>query len=52
MLVPVAAGMNRVELQFVGTWDRTAGGWISVVAILFLILWRFRPRSMMHGNSD
>ena len=26
MLVPVAAGMNRVEIRFVRTWDRTAGG--------------------------
>jgi hypothetical protein len=32
MLVPVAAGMNRVEIRFERTWDRTAGGWISVIA--------------------
>jgi len=31
MLIPVSAGMNRVEITFVRTWDRTAGGWISVV---------------------
>ena len=29
MLIPVSAGMNRVEVTFVPTWDRTAGGWIS-----------------------
>jgi hypothetical protein len=43
MLVPVAAGMNRVELKFVRTWDRTAGAWISIVTVLLLILWRFWP---------
>jgi hypothetical protein len=32
MLVPVAAGLNRVEISFVRTWDRTLGGWISVIA--------------------
>ncbi len=26
MLVPVAAGMNRVEIHFARTWDRTVGG--------------------------
>jgi hypothetical protein len=31
MLVPVEAAMNRVEIRFERTWDRTAGGWISVV---------------------
>jgi hypothetical protein len=33
MLVPVAAGMNRVEISFVRTWDRTLGGWISIAAM-------------------
>jgi len=32
MLVPVAAGMNQVQIRFVRTWDRAAGGWISVMA--------------------
>jgi 6-pyruvoyl-tetrahydropterin synthase related domain len=41
MLVPVAAGANRVQITFIRTWDRTAGGWISVVAIvLALVLWK------------
>jgi hypothetical protein len=31
MLIPVSEGMNRVEVRFVRTWDRTAGGWISFV---------------------
>ena len=33
MLVPVEAGMNRVQVTFVRTWDRSAGGWISVLTV-------------------
>jgi 6-pyruvoyl-tetrahydropterin synthase related domain len=32
LMVPVAAGENQVQIIFVGTWDRTLGGWISGVA--------------------
>ena len=39
MLVPVSAGMNRVEIRFVRTWDRAAGGWISFVAAAGIITW-------------
>jgi hypothetical protein len=38
MLVPVEAGMNRVRISFVRTWDRTVGGWISIVTIIALTL--------------
>jgi len=38
MLVPVEAGANRVQITFVRTWDRTAGGWISIVAIVFVLV--------------
>ena len=34
MLVPVEAGMNRVQIKFIRTWDRRAGGWISVVFVV------------------
>jgi hypothetical protein len=44
MLVPIGAGMNRVEVIFVRTWDRTAGGWISLVTALSVILWFARNR--------
>jgi hypothetical protein len=37
MLVPVGKGMNRVEIRFLRTWDRTMGGWISVVALLTVL---------------
>lgn len=39
MLVPVEAGMNRVQVTFLCTWDRTAGGWISSVTLLGLGGW-------------
>jgi hypothetical protein len=49
MLVPVDAGMNRVEITFVRTWDRRAGGWISVVTALALVMWvLWRRSSILH----
>jgi hypothetical protein len=42
VLVPVGAGMNRVQINFIRTWDRRVGGWTSVVAVVFLALLRFR----------
>ena len=44
MLVPVEAGMNRVQITFIRTWDRRAGGWISVITVLGLIGWITRRR--------
>lgn len=48
MLVPVEAGANRVQIRFVRTWDRTAGGWISVVGGVCLLGWGLlsRPRTL------
>ncbi|MGA7908626.1 MAG: YfhO family protein [Candidatus Sulfotelmatobacter sp.] len=43
MLIPVAAGSNRVQITFVRTWDRRWGGWISVFALI-LILVLFWPK--------
>ena len=46
MLVPVQAGKNRVEITFIRTWDRTAGGWISMASLLLAIgVLRKFPRS-------
>jgi hypothetical protein len=36
MLIPVQAGENRVQITFTRTWDRTVGGIISAVTVLFL----------------
>ena len=44
MLVPVEVGANRVEIRFRRTWDRTVGGWISVVSLLGLEAWVVRRR--------
>ena len=39
MLVPVEAGVNRVQITFRRTWDRTLGGWISGVSLFCAGLW-------------
>ena len=50
MLVPLSAGRNQVEIRFVRTWDRAAGGWISIFTIAALISWfLWRQRSTRHG---
>jgi hypothetical protein len=41
MLVPLEAGMNRVQISFIRTWDRTAGAWISAIAALAMLAWVF-----------
>lgn len=38
MLVPVEAGENRIEINFVRTWDRAAGAGISALALLLTLL--------------
>src|SRR4029077_13341827 len=44
MLVPVAAGMNRVEIRFVRTWDRAVGGWISLISAISVMAWMVMGR--------
>lgn len=41
LLVPVQAGVNRVEINFIRTWDRAAGGWISFATAFLLLLYGF-----------
>lgn len=38
ILIPVAAGDNRVEVHFIRTWDRTVGGTISILTALGLAM--------------
>jgi hypothetical protein len=47
MIVPLRAGESRVTVRFGRTWDRWVGGALTLVIVLFLLLWRFedRPRS-------
>ena len=33
MIVPVSAGESELRIDFTRTWDRTAGGWISLVSL-------------------
>jgi hypothetical protein len=41
MLVPVEEGANQVQISFVRTWDRTAAGWISLLALVLAFgLWK------------
>ena len=51
MLVPVEAGMNRVQVMFVRTWDRTAGGLISMVTLLCLGGWFLMGRARARKRS-
>jgi hypothetical protein len=52
MLVPVEAGMNRVEIHFARTWDRTLGDWISFVTLLAVLVWVFfRERIAVSRNK-
>ena len=44
MLVPVEAGMNRVEIRFGRSWDRKLGGWISILTVLGLLGWGFASK--------
>ena len=40
MLVPVERGLNRVEIEFTRTWDRTLGISVSVVTLLLVMALR------------
>jgi hypothetical protein len=45
MLVPVGAGTNHVSITFVRTWDRLAGGWISLVSAMAVLAWFWLDRT-------
>jgi hypothetical protein len=45
MLVPVEAGLNRVQIIFMRTWDRKLGGWISLGAVAFWLAATVRKKS-------
>lgn len=54
MLVPVEAGMNHVQISFIRTWDRTLGGWISLLTVTALVIWTLllRRRGVGLQTSD
>ena len=52
IIVPVTAGINRVQLRFVRTPDRTAGGWISFLTLFVLILWKLGSARRHRTSAD
>lgn len=50
MLVPVQAGMNRVQITFIRTWDRKLGGWISLITAMLVgvLMIRFQIAFRVH----
>jgi len=53
MVIPLAAGENRVEVKLVRTWDRTVGGMISILTALgfTLVVWRWGLPSVPLARS-
>jgi 6-pyruvoyl-tetrahydropterin synthase related domain len=51
ILVPVAEGGNRVRITFVRTWDRTAGGWISILAAALALILYGRSAPRLSGSA-
>jgi hypothetical protein len=51
MLVPVEAGANRVQISFTRTWDRKLGPWISLLALLLIIVLLRVPRSAVSAAA-
>ncbi len=41
MLIPLDAGLNRVQIKFIRTWDRKVGGWFSAVTAMAMLVWMF-----------
>jgi len=44
MIIPIPSGDHRVEIRFRRTWDRTAGGAISILSAAVLLGFAIRPR--------
>src|SRR6266700_2367350 len=47
MVIPVAAGENRIQIRFVEGWDRMTGIGISVCALAILLVWFFISRGSL-----
>jgi hypothetical protein len=50
MMIPIPAGENHVSITFTRTWDRTAGGIVSLGALLTLLLPALRS-SLSHRSQ-
>jgi 6-pyruvoyl-tetrahydropterin synthase related domain len=51
MLIPVPAGVNRVQIQFVRTRDRTLGEATSLIALAGLLFWSRRKRRLLKARE-
>ena len=45
LMIPVETGQNQVRITFIRTWDRTAGGIISALTAVFVLIVGFFMRS-------
>lgn len=54
VLVPVAAGLNRVQITFIPTWDRRVGAWISALTLVLILVFlqnlQWLPFRPLHSN--
>ena len=47
MIVPVPAGESELQIDFTRTWDRSAGGWISIASLaasIWVLAWKRRAQ--------
>jgi hypothetical protein len=54
MMLPIPAGLNRVEIRFARTWDRTVGNIVSLMTILTCIplMWWLGRQEMPVERSE
>jgi len=52
MLVPVEAGMNRVQIRFIRTWDRAVGGWISLLTAMSMVFLSLARRRVSRPQTS
>ena len=51
MLIPIPAGVSRVEIRFVRTWDRTLGEACSLIAVAGLLVWSTKHRRLLKAQK-
>ena len=51
MMIPLKSGENRVSVKFVRTWDRTVGGFVSLVAVLLVVALVVLARKRMRRSG-
>ena len=54
MIIPVQAGINHIQIRFIRTWDRTAGGISSAIAAIFILgmaIWQRKKYSVARNSQ-